>query len=354
MIVWDFMSQALPNPEFSSVVENEKLNITLPRSLWFDGLLLLVTVGLYAPFLWVGMVRDLRKLTNETLTPWLWFFVPLFGLPQLWALPAMNRMLGRYESQMGVKSWQQTFISWVVLTIIVTFGYAFIGRLEDDSWWLLAGMSAYILCILGWIHRVKRVKTADARIVKARDLKQSHWWEWVLVIVLTPAWSILLLLMAYDYVNTEVLEVYEPGAVFVDAEYGLEFPMNSVTWSVISYDENTEALHSFQIGQNELTAYIYHYEDRELNDLSKNRYFEIMDWDDSSRCSEHQTFLPGTLIAKTVLTCESAGLWGTNADFVSILDTGDDVFELYITVNQSEDSRVIESALEAAEGFTLR
>jgi hypothetical protein len=300
------------------------------------------------------MVRDVKKLTHEPLKPWLWFFVPFLGLPQCWALPTFNRILGRYETRMGIKSWQSSFASWTVFTIIVTFAYAVIGRQDAEIWLVFAAMTLHIFCMLGWVFRVHRAKTADARLLKARELTKSHWWEWVFVLILTPAWAVLLLLIAYDYLNTDIINEYELGTVFVDESLGMEFPMNHVPWERIIYDENSEALHTFQAASGVLTAYVYHYDDRTLNDLSKNRYFEILGWDEASICREHQEFIEDTLNAKTILTCESPSLWGTNGNFVAIVDTGEALYELFVSVTQAEDDRVLKSALEAVEGFVIR
>ena len=102
----------------------EAVNVifTKPRSWLVEFLLIFSTFGVFACVWMVYRISELRKLTNEKFRVWLWFFVPLFALAQIFAFPKFTRAVKNIEKQYGHHPFLNNIFSrfWVAVIIATT------------------------------------------------------------------------------------------------------------------------------------------------------------------------------------------------------------------------------------------
>lgn len=343
------LQQLSPQP-----THDAPLNVTRARSIWIDGLLILLTAGIYSQFLLVSMVRDLKKLTDDsTLKPWLWYFVPAIALSQIVALPKLNRKLGNYEEQLKINNQSSKFTLWITLTILVSIGYSMVFRLSDLEWLWLVASFVYTGTFLIWVYRLKTAKVADPRVALAK--REVQWWEWTTLAIASLFWLVITSLYGYSELNTETLEAYESNTVFVDEDLGLTFPMNNWPWIRIQ-EEGTDAIHAFEAFDLELYGYIFDYKNQSVNSLAKRRYKEFLEDEGEVECEEYQSFQHQTLYLRSILTCSYDSLFGEITESHTIINNGDKTFELYLYADPMDHDAedILDALKDAAQGFKIK
>ncbi|WP_196158946.1 hypothetical protein [Reinekea sp. G2M2-21] len=333
------------------------VKVTAPRLFIFDFLLLFGSFGIYTPFWLVGQMREIKKIGEESFKPWLWWFVPFIGLTQFWALPSLNRELNRLERKLDLPSWQQRYSVWAASIIILTFLNNYLGRLEETP--LTIFLAFYLIHISLWsllILRIRRIKTHLQSSQDPAVLNKYRWWEWPIVTLGTLIVVSLCLFILIDTTQTSVIKTWVPSSTFVDEETGLMFPVESVVWTQVENEDDSDALFSFVGPDAEFYAHIFEYKERSVNDLAKNRYAEAVDLNNAFDCVETQSFIAGTLNVRAEQRCLFSGVLGVDGAFSTFLETKEQTFELHIIVysTKSMNSKLISSVRKAAAGFRLK
>ncbi|EAR10869.1 hypothetical protein [Reinekea blandensis] len=343
-------SVSAPEPEISG-------SVTAPRTAWFDFLLLLLTLGLYTPFLLVSQIRDLKKLYQSQRKPWLWFFVPLFLPAQLFALPSLHRELTGYEQRMGLTLQNWIAVLWIIAVVLLTLLSSVINRSETVAeFWLfpILALLAGLYSLLAWrIHRIKRV---DTRLHEQPRQPATHWWEWVVAIMGFLLTIVLAALMVFESMMEDVLARHVDVPAFTVEGTGLTWPIQRVPWLEIETPEDPDDLVTLRGVNRGFIVNVYQYSNQSVNEVLASRHIQAMNIDDGMVCSEHQTFEPGSLNVKAVQECITSIDFGTDAQFSAVLERDGTVYELYalVATPESEDGGIMTSIRAAIEGFSLQ
>jgi hypothetical protein len=336
----------------------EPTQVRPPRSCWCDVFLLFGSVGMYIPFWIVSLVRDLKKLTQADVKPWAWFFVPTFVIAQFWALPRLGEHLTHYEKKVGLEPIKTPFVWWIAFSIILTAILNALDRLENLPLWGTAiALFAFIILYSLLSLRVNRVKSQDPQITSARHLKKYRWWEWLIVIIGTPASAVLFGLLIYQSIPWGVVEKYDVGSVYSSEEHRFSFPVDHVVWTEVTSTEDDEDLVAFTGPNQELYASIYEYDlDSNINELASYRYSQALDLSPKFLCEENQSFIGKSMNVVIVQECVTSILYGSDALFSKIIRDNERVIELYVQVGTPQASKgsIMKSARAAIAGFTVQ
>ena len=104
-----------------------------PRFSLLEGLLVFCTAGLYLPIWFYLAVRDIRRITDDELSPWSWTLVPLIFVVQPYALVRFTGYLRRAEKQLNLRRWPLLFdYLWMMVffSCSVVFAAASIFEIE--------------------------------------------------------------------------------------------------------------------------------------------------------------------------------------------------------------------------------
>jgi Ca2+/Na+ antiporter len=350
--------------EAQSVVEAKpvgkaKFIVTPPRAFLFDCLLIFGTFGFYLPFWMAGQVRDIKKISTNSLTPCLWFFVPFFWLVQLKALPDLNRILSKQETRFTLPNRKGLFTVWVVCVILLSIVYTISARYSEVSVpsWLFTVVSLSHSALFSLLAlrtmKIKAAALADHSILAG---KKYHWWEWLVIALGVPFCLFVVYIYANDALTNKVIARYQPGSEFVDSVTGLSFPIEGVIWRQVENDISGDAAFSFSGPNLNFDAYIFEYTNEKVNDLVYNRYVRAMQIADDFDCSEEKVFIAGTTFIRSEQICMTEGIIGVDGALSVFIETPEKMYELYIDLYSSEtmDSSLVRSVVAAAKGFSIQ
>ena len=98
-------SDKLSNESRKESLEDKTVTLNKPDSTLFLFFIVFFSLSFYSCFWLVARARDINKLQKSKLTPWLWFFVPLIALAQLFAWPGLIKKLQSAQQDRGVRRW---------------------------------------------------------------------------------------------------------------------------------------------------------------------------------------------------------------------------------------------------------
>lgn len=303
-----------------------------PRAWWWDFILHASTFGLYTMFWLVGRLREVRRFGRHDVKPWLWFFVPAFVIAQLIALPRLVRYLRELEQANGVPTWGASRYVWVVGVISVTAFFNAQERIANSLW-------AVVFAMLVWATLFTILESRFNALKRSLDKPQFvdagrgyKWWEWLIVVPM-----VCVTFIALPYLSLGTLGVYDiddlpAGELYVDDEGRFKFPVPTEGWVRVSPGTFApdEALLEMRGPAENIWAVVYHYEERSLEDLARDRLRNLHGSFRSADCNESRQFSGSSLNVATRITCTGMDLNTPSMWTTGIVESDHGVYELIV------------------------
>jgi len=173
-----------------------------PRISILEGLLVFCTAGLYLPVWFYLAVRDIRRITDDELSPLSWTLVPLVFIVQPYALIRFCKYLRRAEKQLRLRRWPMLFeYLWMIIFFGCSVFFVAGSVVEIEA---LTKMMVSVLSILNFMlmhRRINKLRKRCQNEAVAERHKGYNSLEWIAVVVFTP---LILGLFLYTYINSEL------------------------------------------------------------------------------------------------------------------------------------------------------
>ena len=303
-----------------------------PRAWWWDFILHASTLGLYTMFWLVGRLREVRRFGLHDVKPWLWFFVPVFVVAQLIALPRLIRYLRELEQANGVPTWGASRHVWIVGVISLTAFFNVQERLATPLWTVVVAMLVWaaLFTILEMrFNALKRSLDQPPFLAAGGGYK---WWEWLIAVPMVCVTFIVLPYLSLGGLGIYDIDDLPAGELYVDAEGRFQIPVLTEGWVRVSPGTfaQDEALVEMRGPAEDIWAIVYHYERRPLEDLANERLRNFYDSLSRADCHESRQFSGDSLNVATQITCTGMDLNMPSMWTAGIVESDHGIYEFIV------------------------
>ncbi|WP_237066910.1 hypothetical protein [Microbulbifer guangxiensis] len=329
--------EALASPEESKVESPlSEVETRVERSIAWEVPLYFCTFGLYFSLYLFRLTRELKSLTRQTYTPWLWVFVPFVFLAQLFAYPALLSGLEKAEERLGLSNpWK----SWAALWVLGMCALTFYFNLNDKFGFLPAlFVFAYALsCVLFAVlhQRVNRIRKQLSDVAARKKGKSSFTvLEWLTVIVLMPVAFAILIFIGFEkqLFGGEVIKELKIGDVVMEDGYPVSINILSRGWKQVEVGSHSDGDAIIELEGHNTATYIlvfHHGFDSDLDDISSFRVSQAQASLTGAECDESRSFATNNLGVNSTVKC-TGDYFGDPYQILSrTIETDQGYFELY-------------------------
>ena len=338
---------------------HEDIGVTVrsPRSLWASFILNFSTLGVYPCFWLVARVKELNSILDKKFTPWLWFFVPIFVIAQLIALPKFFKALTELENRVDPDSSNNSANRiWILLLVLFTIVFNISDKFELPGWTFSVSLIVWSLLFTYMQDRINRVKDdlSDLSFTGART--GFSVFEWILVIPLFP---IALLLAGYLIASpflVDEIKSLKNVKEYVDSEKLYSIPIIGDSWSIVETGTFSDDESELELKGKLKEMYFVvfrHDADDTFDGIARFRISNAQDGLGGNICNEERTFVENKLSVTAMVTCEGRYLGDQSLLLSSIIKTDKGIFELYGSLTSVRISYKANKGtmIEMARGF---
>lgn len=323
--------------EVKEKVELEKCNglvLKKPRHWIVESLLIFSTFGLFSSFWMAGRVSELRKLNKVNYRPWLWFFVPLFLLAQLIALPKFTAAVTKLgiDNNCLRKSNGLTNFIWILAVVVTTALFNFSDKTEIPV--VIYILIVFLFSIILGLYHLKFfniVKNIPDISFKKRNI-YLVFFEWLIIITVVPFVVFLGYESSVKNYFSKPLSVLNENVPFVDIKNAFEITSNVDGWkrvSVGTYSDGT-ALHEFQGPLEDMYMLIFeHSPNTNVTEVSYWRLAEMRDELSSPKCDSRTYFEQESLDVVSFAYCDGKVIGNKAVSITKSITVDHNVYELY-------------------------
>lgn len=313
-------------------VEIKKIPALAPKPAWLEFLLIFGTFGIYISFWLIRRTSELNRFNGSNFTPWLWFFVPLFPLFQVFALPKLVKELQQIQIKLHTPIWTAWSSAWYVLLIGLTVAFGISDKYAIPTWIIFIGffINAGLYTVL--TNQFSIIKYAHPQLELVQQKKSIRLFEIIISSLFSVIIFCLFSMLAYDGLKGMALEKYKSGDIYKNQILNFSVTAFGKGWSRVepgTYSTDTSEA-EFKGPNENMYFIVYSYDqDQSLATLTQNRIVDIKNYSNSADCSHsrHLNESQSGVIVKIV--CKSSGYKELSVQTSTILETDDHVIELY-------------------------
>lgn len=323
--------------EAKEKIEFEKCNslvLKKPRHWVVESLLIFSTFGLLSSFWMVGRVSELRKLSKVSYRPWLWFFVPLFLLAQLIALPKFTAAVTKLGVDNNCLRKSNVTINyfWVLAIIVTTALFNFSEKIEIP--FVVNILIVFLFSMLFGLYHLKFfniVKNMPDVSFKKRNMYLVLF-EWLIIITVVPLVAFLGYESSVKSYFSKPLSVLNQNVPFVDTKNAFEITSYVDGWkrvSVGTYSDGT-ALHEFQGPLEDMYMLVFeHSPNTNVTEVNYWRLAEMKDELSSTKCDSRTYFEQESLDVVSFAYCDGKVIGDKAVSISKSITVDHNVYELY-------------------------
>ena len=317
-----------------------------------------VTVGLYSCFWFFARARELRTLTGRSLTPWLWFLVPLVAPAQFVAVPRFIKAWDAVGQPHGAGKWSKWIVPVTLAVFLLSVAFPFQEAFADLVRFE-AFMLGWLLCWAGLFcamdARVNSVKRSIPEAGYTGNHRGYAVHEWVLLACGSPVPLILIAVWAFDELGYEYLEGLPAGSDYVDAGGAFRFPIVGNGWRRVEIGKYSDVGAALEIEGPATFMYFLVFEhgrNTSISDVVSMRMDESREAT-GGVCKESRTFVGDRPVVKSYTECKGRFAFDPSLDTVTVFDVDGRVYELYGRFNPPSRSfdRLAVDFRRIARGF---
>ena len=292
----------------SGLSQSEAVEVKSPRHWAWGFALHSSTFGVYTLFWIVGLLREIRSVNQPQVRPWVWFFVPLVALAQLFALPRLAGYIRSAEEKVGLEPWGNSRILCILGIIALSLFFKVQNQVATPTWLFLSALllwGGFFSCIDARFNRVRAALVENAP-VQPEPRTVYRWWEWVMLI---PAVPFTFLWM--PYVSLDSMGFYDVASIprqsiYQDEQGRYQFPVVSSGWREVSPGTFSDDDNQLELGGpiEDVFAIVYQYDDITVEELAYNRKTTYIDMLSFGHCDESREFVGGGLNLSSQVICE--------------------------------------------------
>jgi len=301
----------------------EILNLAKPNSSILLFFLVLFSFGIYSCFWLVARVGELKLIRQNSMTPFLWFFVPLFFIAQLFAWPALVLELKRAQKERGAAVWNAWRGGWVALAIITSITVNVSEQvLANDVGVFFMSVAIWAFLILILDRQFTRLKKEGEGIsLQPRSLVIRT----VKIVVLITS-GVVFLLAIYELVakplQLESVVVYSDGDHYKNTKLKVRFPFAQGGWRQVpigSYSDGTaEAEFSGPVAASYLLVF-RHDLSSSFSSIANFRMDNFAADYGPNKCKQIRALMDGQLEMISFVSCEASSLGAPIGIFVAVI-----------------------------------
>lgn len=315
------------------------------------------TFGLYSSFWLVGRVREFNKLQNKiTYRPWLWFFVPLFLLPQFIALPKFFNELQKLSKEYHIELPSNQGVLWMVTLFTVTLTSNIEMKYELPIWATLLYVIAGATAFAGsqhWFNLLKQQCTSYA-FKRPRFIFTAY--EWPAIILGISIWGVATIEFGPElFPSGKKLEDNNPYTL---TEHEFSLPISGDHWHADAPGgEDSIAVISGKLMYMHFDIYHYGFSES-LNSVSYWRLKEMQKYlDAGSKCTHERFFDADSTNVIAFGVCTGTDTLDPAIHTVTVIDTPNKgTYELYgqFSAPKLSFEQYKQSVLDMARGFKAK
>ncbi|WP_395345093.1 hypothetical protein PN836_009665 [Ningiella sp. W23] len=279
-----------------------------PRPVFVDFLLACFTLSLYLAVWLYQSVRDLKRVNQKDLTPWMWLFVPIFFIPLFFALPVFLRSIRECEEKLEIISWskarERCWLFSVLALSVATIAVEYLGASSLQQLSLIAVWIAGFFSIGPRINQIR----ATSELGKTKLYGALSIFEWIVSIIMAPFLAFVLWYSGLNAIISSVQE-FEPGQVYSNNEHNFSLRFDNDQWHQVRIGtySNGEALMEFSGHNSDAYIVIFVQDERsDIGDLTQWRIDESFESLTNASCKESRSFLTNSFRLRVVVICEGA------------------------------------------------
>ncbi|GAA0858102.1 hypothetical protein [Aliiglaciecola litoralis] len=304
------------------------------RSPLLEFILHFSTLGIYSCFWFYYVVREFKYITQRSLTPFMWFFVPWFFLAQLLALPTWFNELQTTEKQLRLKpKWPSVVnVLWAASFICATLFLLVAQYVEfPEIYWLsVLIFTATLMSLLQLRINPIRETVQDVEFISR--YKGFSFFEWCYLFLSVP----FILFIVYTILSTASIltdiEAVEADSEYVDTEKAYKVAVSQTQWKRVkigTYSDGT-ALEELKGPANDMYFLIFNNgENQTLNSMAQWRISQVYDEVSNPQCTEQREYVPSTLNVKAEVVCTGTVLGDSILITSTLLSIDGEIYEMY-------------------------
>lgn len=310
----------LENTPFS---KPETLSLAKPNSSILLFFLVLFSFGIYSCFWLVARVGELKLIRQNSMTPFLWFFVPLFFIAQLFAWPALVLELKRAQKDRGVAVWNAWRGGWVALAIITSIMVGVSEQvLANNVGVLFLSVAVWAFLILILDKQFTRLKKeGDGIILQPRSLVIRT----VKIVVLVTS-GVVFLATLYELVvkplQLESVVIYNDGDHYQSAKLKVSFPFAQGGWRQVPVGSYSDGTAEVEFSGPVSASYLLVFKHDLSSSFSSIANFRMDNFAADygpNKCKQHRALMDGQLEVISFVSCEGESLGTPIGIFVAVI-----------------------------------
>ncbi len=313
------------------VVQQEGLKIKPPRGAWRDLVLNFSTFGFYTSFWFYSTTRDINRISDKNLNPFMWFFAPLIVLAQFFAFPAFFRILRETELSVSVKGWQSwSDYLWIMLVISANIFAVLMDYIE-------LGFSLFFVVL--FIASLLLAKLQQRMNTLKENTELAHnklYWgfsipEWIALPLTLPFIIFCVWILSISpYLNE--LQSLDINDVVMDETGKYQLEIKGEGWIQSEIGRFSDGSAVFEVaGPGGFTHFILFKNGSDtISGLAQWRIGQAHDEMSEVSCKETRSLLKGTLNVASYILCQGKDVLGDKEYSTHyIVQTSDSLVELY-------------------------
>lgn len=293
-------------PEDSVHPSTKILKVKAPRSAFLDILLGFATLTLYSVVWFYLAIRDLRTLTTRHLTPWLWLFVPLIIIAQVFALPLFVSVLKNAEQKLAIKSWSkwQDWL-WIIGSLASNIAVVIVNLIDVSLLIQLGSSFLWVVVLFSISGRLSRVRRATEN-PNSQSFAGYSIIEWLFVIVGVP-FTLFVVWFGGLNVYMQGSSLLPRDSVISNKESGYSITAYGDSWRNVNVGTFSDGsgLAEYSGLQNNASIIIFEHENEDLiTDTTQWRVEQSIDELSNGKCKESRTLLPNSLNLQVYIECK--------------------------------------------------
>lgn len=306
--------------------------VSSPKSLWLSFFLNFFTLGFYSSFWFVGQIKEFNQLLNQKFTPWLWFFVPFFGIAQLFALPRFINSLNTLAINNKIPVWGAWWRAWVLACFSISFAVGISEKIEFPGWFLFLALFVWATLMTILQSQVNRIKQGIDGVTFKGSKNKLSILEWVFTVPL----SLFTVAISYPLVIVPLLTVHlkdlPKDTSYIDEQQRFDFPIKGDGWSVVEAGTHSDGNSEVELqGPLENMHFIVfnHGVEATISSISEWRIEQAIKELPSIECKEKRSFAVSKLSVISRTECWGNSLGDPVIVTISIIETEKETIELY-------------------------
>ncbi|MFL0796755.1 MAG: hypothetical protein K6L73_04625 [Cellvibrionaceae bacterium] len=315
-------------------IEDHSATVYAPRHPAFVFLLTYLTFSVASWFWLVARVREIKQITQKDFTPWLWFFVFLGPIFQLFALPKLFNTIKEIDSRQENPEFKAAPVLLVLFPLLSLF-FNIVEKIEISFIYYFLALCIWSILVAILQQRFNLISNNlpdGSPAYKKKKIKYGfRFWEWPLLIIGTVLHAVII----YETVRVDELQSNNPvleSSKLTAEGHPFELPIIQKGWSKIPIGSASDGSSELELQGplSDMNIVIFHHGiDETVSSISNWREDELLKRKPSHKCKQERVFENGTTNITSVIECFGKNMGDPEAILSKTINTSKGVYEVY-------------------------